>query len=130
LCLCHFTRVIVLRDETDSAPNAASNEFFIQFPNCLAYSTKKDCVDKIKWAIENEPTPLSPEDKHKLTWEGANERLYTSSHMTEKQADARNNKTGDFARLHMETMKTGQFFQGFITGKNNKQPKEASQPSK
>jgi hypothetical protein len=115
----------------------ASNDFFIQFPNCLAYSTKKECVDKIKWAIENDPTPLSPEDKHKLTWEGANERLYTSSYMTQKQADARNDKTGEFARMHMETIKTGQFFQGFITGKNNRQPpppqpspKEGSQPSK
>ena len=91
---------------------SASNTFFLQFPNCLAYETKKECVEKIKFALENDPVPLSKADKHKLTWEGANTRLYESSLMTEAEAEERNKKTGDFARLHMDTMKTGAFFQG------------------
>ena len=91
---------------------AASNTFFLQFPNCLAYKDKHECVEKIKFALENDPIPLSPEDRHKLTWEGANLRLFESSLITVEEAEERNKKTGDFARLHMDTMKTGAFFQG------------------
>ena len=94
----------------------------MQFPNCLAYKAKKECVEKIKFALENVPTPLSPEDRHKLTWEGANKRLYESSLMTEAEAEERNKKTGDFARLHMDTMKTGAFFQGLWSRGTHKKP--------
>ena len=99
---------------------SASNTFFLQFPNCLAYKSKKECVEKIKFALENDPTPLTPEVKHKLTWEGANRRLYEFSLMTEAEAGERNKKTGDFARLHMDTMKTGAFFQGLWSRSSNK----------
>jgi hypothetical protein len=84
----------------------------LQFPNCLAYKGRRECVEKIKFALANDPKPLSPEDRHKLTWEGANKRLFESSLMTEAEAEERNKKTSDFARLHMDTMKTGAFFQG------------------
>ena len=108
----------------------ASNTFFLQFPNCLAYETKKECVEKIKFALENAPTPLSPEDRHKLTWEGANKRLFESSLMTEAEAEERNKKTGDFARLHMDTMKTGAFFQGLWSRGSHKKViiKEEKEP--
>ena len=56
--------------------------------------------------------PLSAEDKYKLTWEGANLRLYEASAMTEAEAEGRNKKTGVYARTHMETMRTGAFFHG------------------
>jgi hypothetical protein len=98
-------------------PQTASNTFFLQFPNCLAYTSKKECVTKIKFALENDPLPLSPDDRHKLTWEGANQRLYTSSAISKKQAKVMNAKTAEFARLHMDAMKTGAFFQGFLAGR-------------
>jgi len=101
----------------------ASNTFFIQFPNCLAYETKKECVEKIKWALENDPQPLSEVDRHKLTWEGANERLYKSSEMTEKQAKVRNKKTAEFSKMHMDAMKTGIFFKDFLAGRNKQKKK-------
>lgn len=96
---------------------AASNEFFLQFPNCLAYATKKECAEKVKWALEHNPEPLSSDDKFKLMWEGANERLYTSCAMTETEAEERNKRSSDYAKLHMDTMKTGSFFASFLGGK-------------
>lgn len=109
----------------------ASNTFFLQFPNCLAYKNKKGCVEKIKFALENDPVPLSQEDRHKLTWEGANTRLFESSLMTEAEAEERNKKTCDFARLHMDTMKTGAFFQGLWSrGTYKKTTKEVKQEEK
>jgi hypothetical protein len=70
--------------------------------------------------LENDPTPLSPEDRHKLTWEGANQRLYESSAIKEKEAKVMNKKTAEYARIHMDTMKTGAFFQGFLAGRAKK----------
>jgi hypothetical protein len=82
----------------------------------LSYKTKKECVEKVKWALDNDPEPLSSDDKYKLMWEGANERLYKSSAMTEAQAEERNNRCSDFAKLHMDTMKTGSFLASFLGG--------------
>jgi hypothetical protein len=97
-----------------SLPFSASNDFFNQFQNCLSYVSKKGCVEKVKWALENDPQPLSDEEKYKLMWEGANERLFKSSAMTETQAKDRNNRCSDFAKLHMDTMKTGSFLASFL----------------
>jgi hypothetical protein len=75
-------------------------------------------VEKVKWGLLNLPTPLSPEDKHKLTWEGANQRLFESSQLTMKQAKNMNIKTAEFTRMHMDAMKTGFFFKDFLAGRN------------
>ena len=53
-------------------------------------------------------------------WEGANERLFESSIMTEAQAKERNNRCNDFAKLHMDTMKTGSFLASFLGGSSKK----------
>eukprot|EP00536_Pseudo-nitzschia_multiseries_P018143 jgi/Psemu1/264714/estExt_Genewise1Plus.C_21970008 len=110
--LCTTTAEAMAMERFVIIPNHPSNTFFLQFPNCLAYESKNECVEHIKFALTNDPTPLSPEDRHKLTWEGANIRLFESSLITEEEADEMNNKTADFARLHIDTMKTGAFFQG------------------
>ena len=104
-------------------PETASNTFFVQFPNCLAFETKKDCVDKVKWALENDPHPLSEDDKHKLTWDGANERLFLSSEMTERQAKIMNKRSAHYAKMHMDAMKTGFFFKDFLAGRNKQTKK-------
>lgn len=107
----------------------ASNTFFVQFKNCLAFETKKECVEKVKWALENVPEPLSPEDRHKLTWEGANQRLYKSSEMTERQAKDMNKKTAEFTKMHMDAMKTGFFFKDFLAGRNKQKKSEKTTDS-
>ncbi|CAK8544148.1 unnamed protein product [Lathyrus sativus] len=52
-----------------------SNEFFNSFPNCLIYKTPEDFVAKVKEALENEPYPLTPEQRYKLSWEAATQRF-------------------------------------------------------
>lgn len=70
-------------------PNHPSNEFFLQFTNCLAYKTLDECADKLKFALENEPSPLSPEERRIFTWEAATERLIDSSLISIKEARER-----------------------------------------
>ena len=93
-------------------PKHPSNTFFLQFSNCLAYSNKDECVESIQYALANEPKPLSKKEIFVLTWEGANERLYDASAMTEDEVKAwkdsgRAKGDQDAARLHLETIKRG-----------------------
>jgi|SaaInl74LU_5_DNA_1037368.scaffolds.fasta_scaffold12065_3 hypothetical protein len=67
-------------------PKHPSNEFFLQFTNCLAYDTLEECAEKLKFALENDPTPLSPEERRIFTWEAATERLMESSLVSIKEA--------------------------------------------
>jgi hypothetical protein len=67
----------------------ASNEFFYQFPNCLAYDDIDDCVVKLQYALENKPEKLSEKYRHILSWEGATERLFVASGISEKEELAR-----------------------------------------
>lgn len=80
-------------------------------------------MEKVKWALEKEPKPLSPEDKHKLTWEGANQRLFKASQLTMKQAKNMNKKTAEFTKMHMDAIKTGFFFKDFLAGRNKQKKK-------
>lgn len=38
-----------------------SNEFFLQFPNCLQFSTEEEFAACVSWALRHEPEPLSPD---------------------------------------------------------------------
>jgi len=112
--LCTTTAEALAMGKFVIIPEHPSNTFFLQFPNCLSFKTKLECVEKIKYALESNSVPLSSEHKYDLSWEGANLRLYDSSAITEAEAESRNKKTGDFARMHMDTMKTGAFLQGLV----------------
>ena len=100
-------------------PKHPSNTFFLQFSNCLAYESKTECVEKIKWALNNDPRPLSEDERFQLTWEGANERLYKFSAMTEGEVkdwkeSGRAQGDRDAARLHYETVKRGRGVQKLL----------------
>ncbi|KAG4396514.1 hypothetical protein GLYMA_19G200000v4 [Glycine max] len=58
-----------------------SNEFFRSFPNCLTYRTSEDFVTKVKEALENEPYPLTPEQRYQLSWEAATQRFMEYSEL-------------------------------------------------
>ena len=99
-------------------PKHPSNTFFLQFENCLAYESKKDCVEKIRWALANDPKPLSEQERYQLTWEGANERLFKAAAMTERQVEdwKKNQEASDVdaARLHYETIRRGRGVQKLL----------------
>ena len=99
----------------------ASNTFFQQFPNCLPYDSLEDCLGKLEWALRNDPAPLDDESALKLSWEGANERLFDSSAVTrdewEEWAETGKLKSDiDAARFHVETGMKGQLIGKFFTG--------------
>jgi len=72
-------------DSVSDSDNKASNTFFYQFPNCLAYDDLDDCVEKLLDALKREPEPLSERHVHTLSWEGATERLYKAAGIDEEE---------------------------------------------
>lgn len=52
-----------------------SNEFFMHFRNTLIYDTPREFLEKLEYALTAEPTPLSPEERRALSWEGATDRF-------------------------------------------------------
>lgn len=64
-------------------PFHPSNEFFYQFPNCLAYKDMGEFVSHMKYAMDNEPPELPEDLARKFTWEAAMDRLIEASILTE-----------------------------------------------
>jgi hypothetical protein len=106
-------------------PKHPSNEFFLQFPNCLAYESLDDCVVKLQYAVANKPIPLSDEQVYMLSWEGATERLYQASGVPKvvETDEARFVRAGlleediKAARFHVETARRSQFVSSLFNGK-------------
>ena len=87
--LCTTTAEALAMGKFVILPKHPSNEFFLQFTNCLAYETLEECAEKLEWAMARNPTPLSEEERHKFTWEAATERLMSSSWVTVREARER-----------------------------------------
>ena len=81
----------------------ASNYFFLDFPNCLAFSDEDECIEKIKHALANDPKPLSEMEKMKLSWEGAIQRLIDSTTMSTAEFEERDiSAEKDLVALHTQ----------------------------
>lgn len=67
-------------------------------------------MEKIQYAQQHDPTPLSDELLFLLSWEGANQRLIEASKQTTKDVeDEQGGRMPEtLARLHVETVKRGQ----------------------
>ncbi len=117
--LCTTTAEALAMGKFAIIPKHTSNDFFLQFPNCLAYSTMKECVEKIQWALDNDPAPLTPEQAHIFTWHAATDRLIESSRITRKEARDRSKRGCDkadsrMAWLHSEGAKKGKYIKNFF----------------
>jgi digalactosyldiacylglycerol synthase len=98
-------------------PRHASNEFFLQFPNCLQYSSKNEFLDLLQYAmanpvhyvVENGTTNHSHLEHGSgvvldrsqmyasLTWEAATQRLVDTASLSKREAHRRDRLT-----LHRE----------------------------
>jgi hypothetical protein len=87
--LCTTTAEALAMNKYVIIPNHPSNEFFMQFTNCLSYDTLDECANKMAWALHNTPTLLTEDEKRQFTWEAATERLMESSLVTVKEARER-----------------------------------------
>ncbi|GAB5366036.1 hypothetical protein AAMO2058_001109600 [Amorphochlora amoebiformis] len=67
-------------------PKHESNKFFEQFPNALMYSTPDEFREKIKYAKEHDPKPLTPQVRNMLTWEAATKRFIQAAQTTDRMA--------------------------------------------
>lgn len=89
-------------------PKHPSNDFFLQFPNCLAYDKLDDCVEKLQYALSHSPVPLSEEDAFKLSWEGATERLYDAA-LQQEITPAEKEQSAKAAQFHVDTSRKSQY---------------------
>ena len=87
--LCTTTAEALAMNKFVIIPKHPSNDFFMQFSNCLSYDTLDECADKMLWALENTPKVMSDEERHKFTWQAATGRLIESSIVSVKQARER-----------------------------------------
>jgi len=122
--LCTTTAEALAMGKFVIIPKHPSNDFFLQFPNCLAYTSLNECVEKVRWALENEPTPLSEEHAYIFTWEAATDRLIQSSIVTDKDAMKRSEAGRDkadsrMAWLHSEGGKKGRLIRTLFSKLDN-----------
>lgn len=114
--LCTTTAEALAMGKFVVIPRHPSNNFFEQFPNALLYISLEDAVDKILYAMANDPTPLNAAFSRVLSWEAATERLIQASIVNlgeeedELTMSARREKDLQIAWLHSEASKTTHFF--------------------
>jgi hypothetical protein len=138
--LCTTTAEALAMGKFVIIPRHISNEFFFQFSNCLPYKTLKECVEKIQWALENEPAPLSEEEVHIFTWDAATDRMIDASVVTVREARERSKRGFDkgdsrMAWIHSQGGKNGSFIKNTFFGQTNntkstsEEGKEVGDPS-
>jgi hypothetical protein len=112
--LCTTTAEALAMGKFVIIPVHPSNEFFYHFPNCLAYQTMRECVEKIQYALENKPMELSDAYKDLLTWEAATIRLYNACRISKQEYESEEMRKKDeedekMQWLHSEGMRKGRF---------------------
>jgi hypothetical protein len=84
--LCTTTAEALAMNKFAIIPLHPSNQFFLQFPNCLAYRNQYEFVANLQWALTHDPVPLSEEQAREFTWEAATDRFLKSAAITHREA--------------------------------------------
>lgn len=115
--LCTTTAEALAMGKFVIIPDHPSNQFFLQFSNCLSYKTHQECVRHIEFVLDasNHPKPLTQEEAHIFTWEAATDRLIKASIITVKERrerEALGHKATDdrIAWFHSKGGKVGKLF--------------------
>jgi glycosyltransferase involved in cell wall biosynthesis len=87
--LCTTTAEALAMNKFAIIPLHPSNQFFLQFPNCLAYRNPYEFVANVQWALTHEPIPLSEDLARQFTWEAATDRFLQSAAITHREAQER-----------------------------------------
>lgn len=101
-------------------PSHPSNDFFVQFPNCLSYATKEEFVGNLYYAMTHSPEPLTDVYLHALSWEAATERLIMASCIPRdedeqlKQVVAANEAAIEVSILHVFFVFFFRFYKRFV----------------
>jgi digalactosyldiacylglycerol synthase len=84
--LCTTTAEALAMGKFVIIPYHPSNHFFMQFPNCLPYRDKTEFVANLRWALKQNPQPLTEKQRRKFTWEAATDRLIEAAATTHRAA--------------------------------------------
>jgi len=118
--LCTTTAEALAMGKFVIIPKHPSNTFFLQFPNCLAYENLDECVEKLKFALTNNPEPLSDSLRRVLSWEGAIQRLYEASAISHKVAEetltSKLEKDTGAAKTHVNGCKQSKYVTNLFSG--------------
>lgn len=89
--LCTTTAEAIAMNKWAIIPSHPSNAFFVQFPNCLPYRNRREFVSTLKFALSNDPPPLSDDQAKILSWEAATIRCVDAAVISQRDA-ARNER--------------------------------------
>ncbi|KAL7507055.1 hypothetical protein ACHAXN_004266 [Cyclotella atomus] len=84
--LCTTTAEAIAMNKFAIIPSHPSNMFFQQFPNCLMYRSRREFVSMLKYALANNPPPLSEDLVHLLSWETATLRCISAAAVPKRDA--------------------------------------------
>lgn len=84
--LCTTTAEAIAMGKWAIVPSHPSNAFFVQFPNCLPYRNRREFVSTLKYALNNDPPPLSSDLSQLLSWEVATTRCVKSAAISKRDA--------------------------------------------
>jgi digalactosyldiacylglycerol synthase len=84
--LCTTTAEAIAMGKWAVIPSHPSNAFFVQFPNVLLYRNRREFVSTLKYALVNDPPPLSSNLAHILSWEAATTRCVQSAALSKRDA--------------------------------------------
>jgi glycosyltransferase involved in cell wall biosynthesis len=87
--LCTTTAEALAMNKFAIIPLHPSNQFFLQFPNCLPYRNPYEFVANVQWALTHDPVPLSEDHVRQFTWEAATDRFLQSAAITHREAQER-----------------------------------------